>query len=176
MELRRPQKSLNYFQLWQSIISAQLCCTSVKANKVAGCDWGPLLVSLSTPLRRAMSITGRRLKDESCSVSHPFVVPWSLLRPSPNPYPSVLHLHASGLDDLLLVGVEMLLSSFKDVWGLWRDFRGRNWKWDGAKEPKTFRPSAFAPLSLMHPLKSCPSRKLHQVHPRVFLEKWTVKT
>lgn len=62
-----PQKSLNYFQLWQNIISAQLCCTSVKANKVAGCDWGSLSVSLSTLLQRDMSITGLRSKENICN-------------------------------------------------------------------------------------------------------------
>lgn len=46
-----PQKSFNYFQLWQTIISAQLCCTSVKANKAARRDWGSLLVFLSTPFK-----------------------------------------------------------------------------------------------------------------------------
>ena len=59
-----PQKRLNYFQLWQTIISAQLCCTSVKANKVAGRDWGSLLVSLSTPLHTKRC---RRSKENICT-------------------------------------------------------------------------------------------------------------
>lgn len=62
-----PQKSFNYFQLWQTIVSARLCCTSIKANKVAGHDWGSLLVSLSTPLQRVMGITGLRSKESICS-------------------------------------------------------------------------------------------------------------
>ncbi len=94
MERRPPQKSLNYFQLWETIISAQLCRTSVKANKLAGCDWGSLLVSLSTPLQRVMSITDLCSKENICSFQvykyvsvhtflQPLVLTWSWVR-SPN--------------------------------------------------------------------------------------------
>lgn len=59
-----PQKSFNYLELWQTVVSARRCA-SIKANKEAGRDWGSLLVSLSTPLQRVMSNTGLRSKENT---------------------------------------------------------------------------------------------------------------